>query len=60
MSQSLIRIRITEAETAAHIPHLNGKVEGSQRSDGVEFYATIKRNNPQIGTKPKGWQHFYN
>jgi transposase InsO family protein len=41
-------------------PHLNGKVERSQRTDRVEFYATVERSDPQIGTKLKEWQHFYN
>jgi transposase InsO family protein len=41
-------------------PHLNGKVERSQRTDRVEFYATVERSDPQIETNLKEWQHFYN
>lgn len=41
-------------------PHLNGKVERSQRTDRVEFYATVDRNDPQLPEKLKEWQHFYN
>ena len=41
-------------------PHLNGKVERSQRTDRIEFYATVERSDPQIGTKLKEWQQFYN
>ena len=41
-------------------PHLNGKVERSQRTDPVEFYATVDRNDPQLPEELKEWQHFYN
>jgi transposase InsO family protein len=41
-------------------PHLNGKVERSQRTDRVEFYATVERSDPQLGAKLKEWRHFYN
>lgn len=41
-------------------PHLNGKVERSQRTDRVEFYATVERSDQQMETKLKEWQHFYN
>ncbi len=41
-------------------PHLNGKVERSQRTDGPEFYAMVERGKPEIESKLKEWQHFYN
>lgn len=41
-------------------PHLNGKVERSQRTDRVEFYATIEQGDPEMESKLKEWQHFYN
>ena len=41
-------------------PHLNGKVERSQRTDRVEFYATVERSDPEMESKLKEWQHFYN
>lgn len=41
-------------------PHLNGKVERSQRTDWVEFYATVEGNDPRLEAKLKEWRHFYN
>jgi transposase InsO family protein len=41
-------------------PHLNGKVERSQRTDRGEFYATVERSDPEMNIKLKEWQHFYN
>lgn len=41
-------------------PHLNGKVERSQRTDRVEFYAAVERSDPEMESKLKEWQHFYN
>lgn len=41
-------------------PHLNGKVERSQRTDRVEFYATVDNSDPELKVKLKEWQNFYN
>ena len=39
-------------------PHLNGKVERSQRTDLDEFYATIDLKAPDIDDQLSLWQHY--
>ncbi len=41
-------------------PHLNGKVERAQKTDLVEFYATINLASPNIHDLIAEYQHFYN
>ncbi|HBE71118.1 MAG TPA: IS481 family transposase [Planctomycetaceae bacterium] len=41
-------------------PHLNGKVERSQRTDLEEFYATQNLKSPKLENRLFEWQHFYN
>jgi transposase InsO family protein len=41
-------------------PHLNGKVERAQKTDLVEFYATVDPANPGLARLLGEWQHFYN
>ena len=41
-------------------PHLNGKVERSQRTDLDEFYATVNLNDPALADQLSEWQHYYN
>jgi transposase InsO family protein len=41
-------------------PHLNGKVERSQRTDLDEFYATVDLNDPALADQLSEWQHYYN
>jgi len=41
-------------------PHLNGKVERSQKTDRDEFYSTIKLTCPDIDDRLQEWQHYYN
>src|SRR5690606_1255211 len=41
-------------------PHLNGKVERSQLTDKIEFYATVDLKAPDLGEQLGRWQHFYN
>ena len=41
-------------------PHLNGKVERSQRTDLEEFYATVSLDSPDLHDQLQEWQHFYN
>ncbi len=42
-------------------PHLNGKVERSQRTDKEVFYSTVNLDLDELKneTLPK-WQHYYN
>lgn len=41
-------------------PHLNGKVERSQRTDKEEFYATVNLKLDELEESIHEWQHYYN
>lgn len=41
-------------------PHLNGKVERSQRTDLEEFYSSIDLKDPELNDRLGEWQHYYN
>ncbi|TNF92529.1 MAG: IS481 family transposase [Gammaproteobacteria bacterium] len=41
-------------------PHLNGKVERSQKTDKSEFYPTVEIDSPDLDEQLALWQHYYN
>jgi hypothetical protein len=41
-------------------PHLNGKVERSQRTDLEEFYPTVDLKAPDLSERLRDWQDHYN
>lgn len=41
-------------------PHLNGKVERSQKTDKMEFYSTVDLNSERLDDLLAEWQHYYN
>jgi hypothetical protein len=41
-------------------PHLNGKVERTQRKDLDEFYSTVDIRSPDLEQHLQEWQHYYN
>ena len=41
-------------------PHLNGKVERSQKTDMQEFYSTVSLDDPKLMEKLDLWQFHYN
>ncbi len=41
-------------------PHLNGKVERTQRSDLEEFWATVDPKSADIEDRLADWRHFWN
>jgi transposase InsO family protein len=41
-------------------PHVNGKVERSQRTDLDEFYGSVDLNGPDLENLLAEWQHYYN
>jgi hypothetical protein len=41
-------------------PHLNGKVERSQKTDLQEFYGTVDLLDKDLELRLAEWQHFYN
>ena len=41
-------------------PQLNGKVERSQKTDKVEFYALADFDDSELGDRLSEWQFYYN
>lgn len=41
-------------------PHLNGKVERSQKTDKSEFYSTMDLRDETLEDRLAEWQHYYN
>lgn len=41
-------------------PHLNGKVERTQRTDLDEFYSSVNIKSPDLVQKLETWQEYYN
>lgn len=41
-------------------PHLNGKVERSQKTDWEEFYSMSDLTDPQLSERLREWQDYYN
>ncbi|MND75418.1 hypothetical protein D3C87_774540 [compost metagenome] len=41
-------------------PHLNGKVERTQRTDLDEFYSTVDIKDPDLPNLQSQWQFYYN
>jgi transposase InsO family protein len=41
-------------------PHLNGKVERSQKTDKIEFYSTVALSSATLNSLLAEWQHYYN
>lgn len=41
-------------------PHLNGKVERSQKTDKTEFYSTVDLAASNLSQLLTEWQHYYN
>lgn len=41
-------------------PHLNGKVERTQRTDLDEFYSSISISDPELDNKLRDWEEYYN
>ena len=41
-------------------PHLNGKVERSQKTDKIEFYSTVDLSSAELDMLLAEWQHYYN
>ncbi len=41
-------------------PHLNGKVDRSQKTDKAEFYTTVALSTDDLEERLAEWQHNYN
>ena len=42
------------------LPHMNGKVERSQKTDKTEFYSTVNLGGDNLNDLLAEWQHYYN
>lgn len=58
--KALRRQRIKFRPIRPRSPHLNGKVERSQQTDRIEFWATVDLESPELELHLDEWQHFYN
>ena len=58
--EKLIEYRIKFRPIKPASPHLNGKVERSQRTDVEEFYATVDLRAPDLSDRLREWQDHYN
>jgi transposase InsO family protein len=56
----LAELRIKFRPNKPASPHLNGKVERTQRTDWDEFYPTVELDDPDLLNKLKAWQEHYN
>lgn len=54
----LYRIKFRPNKPAS--PHLNGKVERSQKTDKTEFYATVNIKSSNLHELLAEWQQYYN
>jgi len=58
--RALKRHHIKFRPVRPYAPHLNGKVERSQRTDKKAFWALADLNDPQLNMRLQEWQFFYN
>lgn len=60
VQQLLMRYKIKFRPNKSASPHLNGKVERSQKTDKAEFYTTVDLKSGDIHEQLAEWQHYYN
>lgn len=60
VQEKLMQLGIKFRPNKPGSPHLNGKVERSQKTDKTEFYATIDINSQDIDELLAEWQHYNN
>lgn len=60
VQERLMRERIRFRPIRPRSPHLNGKVERSQRTDLEEFWPTVDLSHPDIDGQLAAWTRFYN
>jgi len=58
VQECLVRWGIKFRPVKPRSPHLNGKVERSQRTDLDEFYATVPLDGPDLTEQLQEWQRF--
>jgi len=60
MQKKLMEYSIKFRPIKPRSPHLNGKVERSQKTDMQEFYSTLNLDDPELEDKLEQWQFHYN
>jgi len=60
VQKRLMKLSIKFRPIKPRSPHLNGKVERSQKTDLYEFWQTADLNSPALGQAVEEWQMFYN
>ena len=60
VQKKLMGLRIKLRPNKPGSPHLNGKVERSQKTDKAEFYATVDLSASDLHDQLALWQHYYN
>jgi len=60
VQKKLIEYNIKFRPNKPGSPHLNGKVERSQKTDKTEFYSTIDITDEHLDDLLAEWQHYYN
>jgi transposase InsO family protein len=60
VQKKLMKLGIKFRPNKPGSPHLNGKVERSQKTDKIEFYATVDIDSPNLDEQLAEWQHYYN
>jgi transposase InsO family protein len=60
VQQRLMDLHIKFRPTKPRSPHLNGKVERTQRTDWEEFYSLVDLKAPNLPEQLLQWQTYYN
>jgi transposase InsO family protein len=60
VQERLIELHIKFRPTKPRSPHLNGKVERTQRTDWEEFYSLVDLKAPELPEQLQQWQCYYN
>lgn len=60
VQKKLMQLSIKFRPNKPASPHLNDKVERSQKTDKTEFYTTVNLNANNLDDLLAEWQHYYN
>jgi transposase InsO family protein len=60
VQKRLMDLHIKFRPTKPRSPHLNGKVERTQRTDWEEFYGLVDLKDPNLPEQLQQWQTYYN
>jgi transposase InsO family protein len=60
VQEKMMECRIKFRPNRPGSPHLNGKVERSQKTDKIEFWANCDLSDPDLDLRLAEWQHYYN